>query len=141
MSDAEADDRALAERGGASTRAAQLAPSAAMSANLVDRMAHSQPVDPWIGYGMSDEERVVLSRFFVGRTLTKIPAGRAKRLVVLERLALEFDIGRHSPEAEVNDLLRVFHPDVAALRRYLVDEGFLDRDAGQYWRSGGRTST
>ena len=26
----------------------------------------------------------------------------------------------------------------AALRRYLVDEGFLDRDHGEYWRSGGR---
>ena len=30
-----------------------------------------------------------------------------------------------------------FHPDHAALRRYLVDEGFLTRDAGFYWRSGG----
>jgi hypothetical protein len=26
----------------------------------------------------------------------------------------------------------------AALRRYLVDEGFLDRDHGRYWRTGGR---
>jgi hypothetical protein len=35
-------------------------------------------------------------------------------------------------------VLRRFHPDVAALRRYLVDEGFLDREAGVYWRAGGR---
>jgi len=27
--------------------------------------------------------------------------------------------------------------DTAALRRYLVDEGFLDREAGDYWRAGG----
>jgi len=27
--------------------------------------------------------------------------------------------------------------DHAALRRYLVDEGFLSRQAGVYWRSGG----
>ena len=31
-----------------------------------------------------------------------------------------------------------FFNDHAALRRYLVDEGFLDRDHGVYWRAGGR---
>jgi hypothetical protein len=30
------------------------------------------------------------------------------------------------------------HDDVAALRRYLVDDGFVDRDAGEYWRTGDR---
>ena len=35
--------------------------------------------------------------------------------------------------------LRAFHPDVAALRRYMVDEQLLDRADGVYWRSGGRT--
>jgi hypothetical protein len=37
----------------------------------------------------------------------------------------------------VSALLEVFHPDYAALRRYLVDEGFLSRDDGTYWRTGG----
>ena len=31
----------------------------------------------------------------------------------------------------------VWHPDVAALRRYLVDEGLLTREVGVYWRIGG----
>ena len=26
---------------------------------------------------------------------------------------------------------------LTATRRYLVDEGFLDREAGEYWRAGG----
>jgi hypothetical protein len=30
------------------------------------------------------------------------------------------------------------HADTAALRRYLVDDGFLSRDHGEYWRTGGR---
>ena len=34
-------------------------------------------------------------------------------------------------------MLKAFHPDVAALRRYLVEEGLLDREGGEYWRSGG----
>jgi hypothetical protein len=96
------------------------------------------PMDPAIGYGMTDDERVVLSRFFHGRTLHEIPTNRAKRLVVLERLALEFDIGRRYPEREVNQILGAFHPDWSALRRHLVDEGFLGREQNIYWRTGGR---
>lgn len=96
------------------------------------------PMDPSIGYGMTDREQRVLGRFFEGRALTEIPTGRANRLVVLERLCLEFVIGRHYTEPEVNGILAVFHPDTATLRRYLVDEDLLDRDTTQYWRSGGR---
>ena len=33
--------------------------------------------------------------------------------------------------------LKVLCDDHGALRRYLVDEGFLSRQAGVYWRSGG----
>ena len=99
------------------------------------------PMDPWVGFGMTDDEQQILERFFQGRTLAEIPANRAKRLLVLERISLEFDLGTHYAEAEVNDILRGFHTDVATLRRYLVDEGRLDREAGQYWRSGGRTDT
>jgi hypothetical protein len=38
----------------------------------------------------------------------------------------------------VNAIVGAFFNDHAALRRYLVDEGFLDRDTGVYWRAGGR---
>ena len=96
------------------------------------------PMDPIIGYGMTDDERDVLGRYFEGRTLTSVPASRAKRLIVLERLALEFDVGQKYPEREVNSILGGFHPDWSTLRRHLVDEGMLDRDQNVYWRSGGR---
>lgn len=115
---------------------------------LTEAAAHAAeaelPMDPAIGYGMTDEERTVLARYFSGRVLHEIPAGRAKRLVVLERLALEFDVGRHYTEQEVNAILGAFHPDWSALRRHLVDEGLLDRDhhggVNRYWRSGGRVT-
>ncbi len=100
------------------------------------------PMDPSIGFGMTDDERQILSRMFAGRTLIEIPAGRAKRQVLLQRLALEFDVGRRYTEREVNQILFAFHPDWSTLRRYLVDEDFLDRahvdGENQYWRSGGR---
>ena len=56
------------------------------------------PMDPVIGYGMTDDERLVLARFFSGRVLVEIPSQRAKRLIVLQRLALEFDPGRRYTE-------------------------------------------
>lgn len=99
-------------------------------------------MDPSIGYGMSDDERLVLERFFSGRVLVEFPHNRAKFQVVLQRLALEFDVGRRYTEPEVNEVLHEFHTDWSTLRRSLVDEQLLDREHrdGQtfYWRSGGR---
>lgn len=100
------------------------------------------PMDPTIGYGMTDEEREVLERFFSGRVLTEFPHNRAKQQIVLQRLALEFDVGRRYTEAQINDILHAFHTDWSTLRRHLIDEQLLDREHrdGQtwYWRSGGR---
>lgn len=102
------------------------------------------PMDPVIGFGMTEDERQILGRYFSGRVLNEIPVQRARRLVVLQRLALEFDVGRRYTEAEVNAILGAFHPDWSALRRGLVDEGLLDREprggGNLYWRIGGRVT-
>ncbi|SFL68553.1 DUF2087 domain-containing protein [Geodermatophilus ruber] len=82
-------------------------------------------------------EAAVLSAFVRDGRLVSIPAQRSKRRVVLEHLVRVFDVGVRYPEREVNALLAVWHPDTAALRRYLVDEGLLSREPGVYWRSGG----
>lgn len=85
------------------------------------------------------EARKVMDAFVADGRLQQIPTARAKRLVVLDWLAQAFEPGRHYSEAQVNLLLGQRHADTAALRRYLVDDGFLSREAGQYWRSGGST--
>jgi len=89
---------------------------------------------------LSDDpaEDAVLSAFVRDGRLVSVPAQRTKRLVVLHHLVRVFEPGVRYPEREVNALLAVWHADVAALRRYLVDEGLLTREAGIYWRSGGR---
>ena len=101
-------------------------------------LPQAAPPSPRVAFGMTTEEADLLSRFFVGERLVELPAQRSKRLVVLERLALEFEPGRRYAEAEVNALLGRFQPDHATLRRLLVDEGYLDRAGGEYWRAGGR---
>jgi hypothetical protein len=112
---------------------------AAALRQLAVALPQAAPADPaLVGEGWSEEEADVLGRFFSGNRLTSIPAAHAKRLVVLERLAQEFEPGLRYEEAEVNFTLQMFHADYAALRRYLVDEGFLTRADGVYWRTGGR---
>lgn len=79
----------------------------------------------------------ILDAFFAGGRLTGVPAKLSKRLVVLDELAQSFEPGVRYPEREVNEILRRFHDDYAALRRYLIDASFLSRSEGLYWRSGG----
>ena len=86
----------------------------------------------------NDGEEAVLRSFFRDGRLTEIPMKAAKRRIVLERIALEFEPGVHYEEQEVNVIVGRFFNDYAAIRRYLVDERLLDRDHGVYWRSGGR---
>jgi hypothetical protein len=95
-----------------------------------------EPADtPHSGRG-PDADRIL--RIFVrdGR-LVQIPAVHSKRLVVLDWLAGMFEPGQAYTEKDVNRIISRVHPDYAALRRYLVDDGFLHRREGFYWRAGG----
>jgi hypothetical protein len=85
----------------------------------------------------SRERRRVLDAFVRDGRITALPSARGKRLVVLDWLAQSFEPGVRYPEREVNEIIVARHPDAAMLRRYLVDEGLLDRAGGEYWRSGG----
>jgi hypothetical protein len=97
------------------------------------------PRDAGLALGAASEnEEIVLRTFFRNGRLTEIPMKRTKRRIVLERIALEFEPGRQYDEKEVNAIVGAFFNDNASLRRYLVDEGYLDRDHGVYWRVGGR---
>ena len=83
------------------------------------------------------EQRVLVTFLDADGRLTAVPRRRAKRIIVLDHIAQSFEPGRTYPERDVDTILVRFHPDHAALRRYLVDEGFLTRDHNVYWRSGG----
>jgi hypothetical protein len=97
------------------------------------------PREAGIALGAANEdEEAVLRAFFRDGRLREIPAKESKRRVVLERIALEFEPGVRYDEKEVNVIVGRFFNDHAALRRSLIDGGFLERDHGEYWRAGGR---
>ena len=81
-------------------------------------------------------DKVLRSYFRDGR-LSVMPRAGRKRRIVLDHVAQEFEPGVRYTEVDVNLALRAIWPDVAALRRYLVDEGLLARAEGMYWRVGG----
>ena len=99
------------------------------------RKAAAEPTDRFDG--VAPEAAAVLRNFVSDGRLRQIPASHAKRRVVLDWLAARFEPGKTYPERDVNLLLGLAHADVAALRRYLVDEEFLERRDGFYWRAGG----
>lgn len=88
---------------------------------------------------MTDEQAI--RPFVADGRLLRLPARRARRLRVLEFLAQSFEPGRRFPEKEIDVVLRAWcaggATDHVTVRRYLVDEGFLSREHGTYWRSGG----
>jgi hypothetical protein len=104
------------------------------SARLAGRMRQADDAKE---LGATPEQAAVLRGFLVDGRLVSIPAARGKRMVLLDFLAQRFEPGRVYPERKVNLLLGRVHDDFAALRRYLVDEEFLERRGGFYWRSGG----
>jgi hypothetical protein len=150
---------AVAERAGLAPRAAARALNRLVAGGLLQRapgsrydvrvdvlqaVARRPPADRAEGDQVASD---VVGRFLRGDRHVAIPASRRKRLAVLDHLAGLFEPGRRYREREVNEILRAWHPDYAMLRRYLVDEGFLDRadapaPSGKrsdkvYWRVGG----
>lgn len=83
------------------------------------------------------EDRSEIHGSLVDGRLVRMPTKRSKRLDLLDHLAQRFVPGRRYTEREINASLAQVSEDTATLRRYLVDERFLDRADGEYWRSGG----
>jgi hypothetical protein len=79
-----------------------------------------------------------LSGFLRDGRIEVMPAKRSRRLLLLDKIAQAFEPGVRYPERDVNRALGSLVSDYAAVRRYLVDEEFLARADGEYWRTGGQ---
>lgn len=78
---------------------------------------------PALADALQHKDAVLRAFFDADGRLASIPTKISKRLVVLDRIAQDFEVGRSYPEAYVNTILRRYHPDHAALRRHLVETG------------------
>jgi hypothetical protein len=93
------------------------------------------PVD---ALDLAEEDRRILRSCFRGDQLIELPTmSNQRRLhLVLGWLASLFDPTQSYHEREVNTIIKRHHEDSAALRRYLVEYGYLTRDHDIYQRVG-----
>lgn len=97
-------------------------------------LAQSHPPSP-VYEGDEFEVKTLRAYFSSDGTLKAIPTQHKKLMVILNHLVKNFDPGVKYPESQVNQILRRFNEDTAALRRYMVDNHLLTRERGIYWRS------
>ena len=76
----------------------------------------------------------VIYIFFEYGKLKAIPAQQKKKRIILEVIAQTFEYDRIYSEREVNIIIADFHDDFCTIRRDMISEHLLERDAKGYWR-------
>jgi hypothetical protein len=112
-----------------------------LNEKAIEALARKQFEGKRPAYEAKDEKqedvRKVLKNFLnADGTLKQIPPMGNKLLIILNFIVDAFAFDTNYTEKEVNSILRRFHVDTAALRRYLVDHGLMARasDGTKYWR-------
>jgi DNA-binding CsgD family transcriptional regulator len=86
---------------------------------------------------LSEEEKILESAFesLIPLKLKVFSAKEKKKIVILRRIATQFQKGVKYTEKEVNAVIKPIYEDYATIRRYLIEYGFMDRtnDCKEYW--------
>ena len=91
-----------------------------------------------------DENEKILKKYFPDGTdgkLTTFSMQEKHKIIVLNAVIKRFDENKTYTEKEVNEILKkVYEYDYVAIRRYLVEYGFMDRkdDCSEYWVKKGK---
>ena len=76
-----------------------------------------------------------MPEYVVDGRITAMPRSTVERRAILDWLVEDFEVGQRYSESMVNLIVGQRHPDAAAWRRALVDEGLMARDHGEYRRT------
>lgn len=87
-----------------------------------------------------DEEKKILQTYFkdgLDGPLWTMPRKEKRKYIILKHIAKRFSTEKQYSEKEINTILKDIYDDFAALRRYLVEYGFMQRtpDGKEYCRS------
>jgi DNA-binding HxlR family transcriptional regulator len=96
------------------------------SQESLSTLAANEAGDSW--------EQKVFRTYVADDRLKQIPTQYKKRMVILRWLVTKFEMNATYTEKEVSERLKQYHPDYAALRRYLVETRLMQRENGIYWR-------
>lgn len=84
------------------------------------------------------EEEKIISSVFESLQPLKLKVfspKEKKKIVILRKIAKQFEKDRKYSEKEVNSILKAIYEDYATIRRYLIEYGFMERtnDCKEYW--------
>ena len=84
------------------------------------------------------EKEEVLNRYFGTDNqllIKQFPAREKKKIIILQKIMNDFELGRQYTEKEVNNTLKQYYDDFVSVRRSLIEYGFMDRsgDGVRYW--------
>jgi DNA-binding HxlR family transcriptional regulator len=74
----------------------------------------------------------VLSTYFTNGVLLKLPSQYKKKIIILEEILKLFHSDRIYLEKEVDEIIKPVFADYVSIRRYLIDEQMMNRNAGKY---------
>jgi hypothetical protein len=85
-----------------------------------------------------EEETAILANMFSSLQplkLKNLSPKEKKKIVILKKIAGQFEPGRKYSEKEINAVLEDIYDDFATIRRYLIEYGFMNRtnDGKEYW--------
>ena len=91
-------------------------------------------LDERYGITQQDKENTIKNYIKKGK-ITNIPRAEKKKIIILQYVVQKFERNKRYTEKEVNEIISSMHEDFAALRRYLIEYGFMSRenDGSIYW--------
>lgn len=105
--------------------------------SIVDVRNGAKMVDDRYFTTKAEEDQVISTMFssIDPLRLTTFPAKEKKKIVILRKIANQFENDKRYSEKEVNMILKEIYDDFATIRRYLIEYGFMERtiDCQYYW--------
>jgi Uncharacterized protein conserved in bacteria len=85
----------------------------------------------------SEEDKIIESLFesLEPLKLKVFSPKEKKKIVILSKIATQFEKQKKYTEKQVNEILKEIYPDYATIRRYLIEYGYMERtkDCREYW--------
>ena len=81
------------------------------------------------------KDSIIRNFFDAEGRLKNIPSQLKKKLIILEHLVGQLDMGKVYEEKEINEFIRRYHADFATVRREFIVQGFMTRENEKYVRT------
>lgn len=108
-----------------------------MEDELADIHSSAKMIDDRYLTTKAEEDKILHSAFasLQPLKLKVLSPKEKKKIVILRKIAEQFEQGKTYSEKEVNSILSVIYDDYVSVRRYLIEYGFMKRtnDGKEYW--------